>query len=460
MKCQAAYIWLLASKAITSLPDEVQRHLGHCHRCQLCQQRLARLDGELKHLPPLWQSSGVRACLFEKLAQLPASSAAFPPPTPPTRIGKANWRIRAWAMVAAVLLAIGLGWLLGRDGSSPPQETPLASTSPRLAPTTGRRTVDIVARAVAHDLSLAETFSPVMQTQALSALAADLCAEALRLAREGPLEDLPLVTSLYQRVLQRGLIGRARVLPADEQPAVLAPLANQLQESAFEVSRAAEDSLPAVGDYLRVMGLTASETSQVLQAAAKALPPGTVSADSSGPHPLLETVVVEGLRLAEEEDPLRRADSCSVVAEQLVQAILLTSAMGEAQQASTLGNCLGEMVDRGVAVNLNRASVDDADKNRLVERERVSQRLASVSAVLQTNWHRAPPQARAGLQRAMEVSRSGLERAAQASKGKVNSKPNGVQGRPPKERPFSPPGLQKKRGKNGGEQWDEKKKQE
>jgi hypothetical protein len=460
MKCQAAYVWLLASKAITSLPDEVQRHLGHCRRCQLCQQRLARLDGELKHLPPLRESSEVRARLFEKLTHLPTSNAALPPPPQPPRGAKTSWRIRAWTTAAAVLLGIGLGWLLGREGSPPPQETPLASMPPRPTSITGRRTLDIVARAVVHDLSLAETFSPVIQTRVLNALAADLCGEALRLAREGPLEDLPLVAALYQRVLQRGLIGRARMLPADGQPAVLAPLVNQLQESALEVSRAAEDSLPSIGDYLRAMGLTASETSQILQAATKAPPPGALSADSSGPHPLLETVVVEGLRLAEEEDPLRRADSCSIVAEQLVQTILFTSAMGEGKQVSTLGKCLGEMVDRGVVVNLNRAKVDDADKDRLAERERVGRRVASVSAVLQTNLHRAPPQARAGLQRALEASRSGLERAAQAGKGKGNSKPNGMQSRPPKERPFFPPGLQKKRGKNGGEQWDEKKKQE
>jgi hypothetical protein len=460
MKCQAAYVWLLASKATVSLPDEVQRHLGHCRRCQLCRKRLARLDGELKRLPSALESSQVKDRLFQKLAHLPASSAPLTSQHQPPHAGKRSWHVRAWATAAAVLLGIGLGWLLGRVDSPPAQETPLASTPSRKTPIAGSRMVDLVARVVGYDLSLAETFSPVIQTRALSDLAADLCREALRLAREGPLEDLPLVAALYQRVLQGGLIGRARVLPADGQPAVLTPLANQLQESALVVSHAAEDSLPAIGDYLRTMAVTANETSQALRAATNVPPLAAWLADSSSPRPLLETVVVEGLRLAEEDDPLRRADSCSRVVEQLVQTILLTSARGEAKPASTLGKCLGEMVDRGVVVNLNRAKVDDADKDRMAERERVRRRVAAASAVLESNLQRAPPQARAGLQRAMEASRGGLERAAQAGKGKGNSKSNGIHGRPPKDRPFFPPGLEKKRGKNSEEQWDKKNEQE
>src|SRR5690349_20582493 len=118
--------------------------------------------------------------------------------------------------------------------------------------------------------------------------------------------------------------------------------------------------------------------------------------------------------------------------------------MGEAQRAAALGQCLSEMADRGVAANLNRVDVDDADTDGLAELERVRQRAGGASASLQSNWQRAPSSARKGLEQAMEASRGSLERAAHAGKGKGKLKPKDKRPHLPKGKPL-PPGLEKKR---------------
>jgi electron transfer flavoprotein alpha/beta subunit len=234
------------------------------------------------------------------------------------------------------------------------------------------------------------------------------------------------------------------VLPADQRPTELASLVKQLRDSADEVSRVAEESLPAVGDYLRTMSVAASETSQLLLAPPEAeAPAGPATETGAESRSLLETVVWEGLRLAEEKDPLQRADSCSAVAEQLVQTILLASAMGEVERAAMLGQCLSEMADRGVAANLNRVEMNEADTDGLAELERVRQRAAAAEAALQSNWQRAPSSARKGLEQAMEASRSSLERAAHAGKSKGKLKPKDKH--PHRGKPSLPPGLEKKR---------------
>lgn len=149
---------------------------------------------------------------------------------------------------------------------------------------------------------------------------------------------------------------------------------------------------------------------------------------------LLGTLVLQALPLAEEDDPLRRADHCNAVAEQLVQGILLASSDGDTTRAEQLGGLLGEVLDRGIAPNLERIDLQDADPPRLADAERVEQRSGQAVEVLQRNLEKAPPAAQPGLQKALEA----------VGKEKPPGHPGKGKGKKDKAPKALPPGLQKK----------------
>src|SRR5262249_57366937 len=91
-------------------------------------------------------------------------------------------------------------------------------------------------------------------------------------------------------------------------------------------------------------------------------------------HTLLATVVLVTIRLAREDDSLRRAEACNDLADHLVQAIVLSSARGEGDRARRLGKVLGEVFERGVVVNLARVQQKPMDDSRLTELANVQQR--------------------------------------------------------------------------------------
>ncbi len=178
----------------------------------------------------------------------------------------------------------------------------------------------------------------------------------------------------------------------------------------------------------------------------------------NGGQPLLAALVSGGLRLAEESDPLRRAEVSSALAGLLAQAIVLLSARGDAEQADELGTAMGELLYVGVTSNLDRVAATAPPGARAAEAEQVRRRAAQAQAVLEQNLEQATGPARAGLQRALQASRHGAERAAQGGPGKGKSKgppwlrdnpeeePKG-KGRPPHGKPPDTPGKGKKNGK-------------
>jgi hypothetical protein len=76
---------------------------------------------------------------------------------------------------------------------------------------------------------------------------------------------------------------------------------------------------------------------------------------------LIELVVQEGVRLAGEDDPLKRARSCNVVAERLAAEIKTAAVQRDQQRAAKFGTFLQAVLIRGVANNLDtaRSRLDD-----------------------------------------------------------------------------------------------------
>lgn len=412
MKCSAAHPWLLAAKTTPELPAAVQQHLRDCPDCRLQHRRLLRLNQEMRDLPAPAENPAARACFWQKFDELPPRGVI------PIRTSGRRRRLvfgAAGAAAAVLLLGLGLGLLLGpRNSPERPEPPPIAALQPTYAATDRQ----ILVQAIEHDLRLAQTQAPAERFQALAALSTDLDGEASRLAREGRMDDLAQVTALYDRVVRHGLVERARTLPAGQKAERVQAAVRQLEQTERQARLTADGALPVMGDHLRHLAAAARDGVKALHDDAR--PPALIDAPAptAGPRPLLGALVMNGLRLAAEDDPLRRADYCTDVADQLVQTILQASATGDAEQASRLGTYLGQLVEMGVVKNLERVPSSDLEGTRLHQWEEIGARLVKTTDVLERNLAKAPEAARPGLERAIEASSLGRMDQGKGQKGK------------------------------------------
>lgn len=450
MNCNEARDWLLGAEDPGRPPLSVQTHLQGCSECGRVQHRLLCLIQEVKAMPRPGESPDGRRQLFAKLDQLPAPVAVSLPF--PRRALQLRRTLVGFASLAAalILLAIGVVSFWPREQSLVGPKGPVAvtPTSPR-NPQTAVSEDALVGRILEHDLRLAEVSSPREQLQTLVALAADLRSESMELARQGARDEMPTLSALYQRVVGQGLVDRARTLPDSEKKDVLPRLIRELQDAATESDRAAAERTDSTGVELRALARSMRHAAERLTN--EGLDPQVVP-EAPAPKPgkaynLAGALVFHGLRLAKENDPLRRADTCTDIADSLVQTILEASVAGEEDRAKKLGQQLNAIMDRGVSANLVRVVASTTDSQRLAEAERISRRAGNATSALERNLERAPAAARPGLERALEASSHGRERAMQAGKGKGKGKGKGNQSDEndkPKGKSFVPPGLQRR----------------
>jgi hypothetical protein len=440
MKCREVRLWLLTARAQEPLPADLSRHLDGCPRCRRRQEQLARIDEQMRRLtPPPSDAAAGKAGLWRRLDQAPRR--------PPRRL---PWRLLAAALAASLLLGLGLGlgWMLKPAG--PAQSSPPLVQKPP-APDAGR---PLASRLAEQDVRLAAALGVEEQFTAFGRMADALQAEAFRLAREGARDELTLAADLYGLVVRRGLASRVGSLPAGRRAELTAGLVGRLQATQTAVERQAEEALPAVAELLRPLGTAARDAAAAIQADRPAAEAPRTPAPGAA-QPLLTVLVVQGLRLAEEEDPLRRADLSAELAHHLSQAVVLLAAGGDADQASDLSASLGELMDVGVAENLDRAEKADVKGARRAEAEQVQQRASQAVEALKRNLAHAPEAARAGLERALKASAEGWERSQRdgGSKGKPGRKGppwlRGDKDAPPPGEPPGPPG-QKNNAAPGG----------
>ncbi len=425
MKCQQVQLWLLEAKPTTSLPSAIERHLSGCPECQRRQRQLERLEERVREMPLPPSNPAVKERLWERLDQVPRSTLQ-PFPRPRSWVVR---RILATAIAASLL--VGLGWTLGhygvsRPGLIPPNEkAPVGGDGSPAARAGGRQ---IAPRIAMHDVRLAAAPTTGEQLDALASMADDLRTEAIRLTRQGAWDEVALVADLYDRVVRRGLAGRVKSLSADERAALVPPLVRQLRATETEVGAVSANILPAAADLLRPIARAAQDGSANFQSGQGAAEVAPAPVPMGGPEPFLKVLVLSGLQLAEETDPLQRADLSSTLAQRLAQAIVLLSAGGDADQAAELGSALGSLMDRGVSENLVRVETADLPESRRAEVEKVRKRSARAMAVLERNLSGAPPAARMGLQRALQASGIGGDQAKQRGKGKSKGKGKGQGG--------------------------------
>jgi hypothetical protein len=356
-------------------PRALSKHLSKCGRCRRRYQRLSELEEKLQSTPVADDDAGLAAFL-QKIPALPTQGAPTPRP---------RRRQPLLAVAASILFFVGVGSMLFFLVEDPPVPGPLPG------PRTARADDQLVSRFVQRDLLLADTTIPTKQWHLLAAMADDLREEAVRLTETNAPDNLPMVASLYERVLQRGLLGRAATLPDADRKALLQALAQQLRSQDVAMQQRLR-AKPA--DWVTLLQPIQKATRQTADSltvhhgipqspphAPEAIPGGS---DYRGL--LLSALVMNGLRLAEESDPLKRADCCSDVADHLLQAIVTASVKGDQHNVSTLGRHLGEFVERGVSANLARVPNDDP---RVAELKNVMQRTNQIMLALDQTLEQA-----------------------------------------------------------------------
>lgn len=411
MKCKEAYIALLSAPRADALPAELLQHLFRCAKCRQRQQRLLALEQEIRELPRPGESPDGRRELIARLEPRPIL------PLPTATPGARRWsdRVPLFVAAAAVLLALGLGvgWSLSHLADPPPGDGPVAASSRSpaapaapAAPAGGPREA-VVSDILEKHIRLAESSSASEQLTLLADMAGELRGEALRMAKEGPVDDVPMVSNLYERLLCQGVVGRARTLPAEQRQGVVATLVQQLDQGAAEADHAAGTALPGARDGLRRLAAAARTAGRSLNGdapAPAALPSAWVPVRSGTTRDLLGVLVLQAIQLAEENDPLRRAECCNDVAEHLVQGILLASSGGDTDRAARLGGFLNAVIDRGVASNLQRYQAAGPEDTRQAEVGRIGERSSRTVEVLEKNLEQAPAAAQPALEKALEAT--------------------------------------------------------
>lgn len=394
MKCRPVRVWMLSDETPQRPPPRVRRHLQHCPRCRKRYSRVVRLIHETQKTP-LPDTSAAQARFLQNLPPRSGPVLAAPPRLVPRR----RW-VR-WLQAAMVLIGFGLGWaaLPLLKVLHPPE--PQKSVARASRPKEQRQLED---RILEQHLKLAEAQEPVEQVQALGKMATDLKTESLRQARAGAAEDLSYLVWLYRRVVGNGMVRSAAALPAAER-GVLKPLIADLKDTQTEAGRLERDAAPGVGGPLRLLVKTAATAVKALQKPQEVAlfdpvpeqPPVEI-----GSRSLLKVMVEQSLLVVAEDDPVRRADHSTRVANSLAQAILDRADTADEEEARQLGKSLEAIVERAVNPNLELIDPKEANGGRKKEAEAVRQRVGQAFAAVKQRLPNMPPPARMALERMIE----------------------------------------------------------
>ncbi len=464
MNCDRAENWLLATRSRGDLPTPLRRHVTRCRRCADLLSRLERLDLTVGQLVPAANPAG-RARLDARLAETPQAHHAADPVGRPRqalpRPHRGDRSLPRWLMAAAAVLLIALAGVTGRLTSprsvvsAPSHESSPSPAGPgpsqdAPSPEPGRvdvlrpgATSELALRAALSAVSVATNPNPIAQLQAFEELAGELRGETLKRASAGDPEPLPRLIGLHERILKLGIARQLARLAEPARSSARDRLAEALDRSADEVAHTADNLLPVVADLLRPLVVTCRETARAWRQG-QGLPPPQ---DWPSPATPLERLVAQAIRVADATDPLTRADESAQLAVALAQVVTILAVYGHEDDAVRIGEAINGVLDLGVAANLDRVTASDhtGQLNQVVTE--VRERATRATEVLQRNLAKAPPAARAGLERAVKVSEAGRAKVIGQGVGKpVGTGPPWKKGdgTHPGKGAGLPPGWQKK----------------
>jgi hypothetical protein len=436
MNCDRAENWLLAARSLSDLPTPLRRHVSRCRRCADLLNRLERLDQTVGRLAPAANPAG-RARLDARLAETPQSHHPIDlverPREALPRADRGDRSLPRWLIAVAAVLLIVLAGVTGRltsppsvvlapaheSLSAPPGPSPEApeagSSKPGGAdvPVPGA-TSGLAVRAALSAVSVATNPTPIAQLHAFEELAGELRGETLRRASAGDPEPLPRLIGLHERILKLGIARQLARLAEPARTSARDRLAEALDRSADEVAHTADNLLPVVADLLRPLVVTCRETARAWRQG-QGLPPPP---DWPSPATPLESLVAQAIRVADAADPLTHADESAQLAVSLAQLVIVLAVAGREDDAARISEAINGVLDLGVVANLDRVTASDNTGQLHKTVTEIRERAARATEVLQRNLAKAPPPARAGLERAVKVSEVGRAKVTGQGVGK------------------------------------------
>jgi hypothetical protein len=431
MTCSLVETWLLGARSVSELPEPVRAHLGACPGCARRLESLIQTDTAARELAP-GANDAARRRLAETILHTPQT---VPTPGAEPRLVKSPPRARrvpAWAVAVAASLLLVVGWAVGRMTSPKtvvqapapapgtpappvvPQPKPPPTPAPNPAPVAGlpvapfpSLTAGPMARAVRCAGHVAADASPLSQADALDRFAAEVRAGAIDRAFAGDAEALARLAGLHDRLLKLGVARQVARVPEGQRGEASARIAAGLDLAGERIATTSATLPPAVADLLHVVFASCRDTAVAIrEAKLPAAPP-----DWPSPPTPLEAVAAQTLRLADTEDPLVRANESVRLATVMAQLATVLSAAGQDDDAGRVGETMATVLDSGVAANLDRVETGDPAGKRREEVKGVRDRAGLATEVLERNLAKAPPAARAGLERALLASAPGHEKA-------------------------------------------------
>jgi hypothetical protein len=376
-------------------PAVVQAHLAECPACQELQRRLLQVERAVPCLPvpaSLTQDEFLdrfrnEATIWEKV-QLRARNLK-------------HWQLTAAAVAASIMLFY-LAYSLA------PKDQPVANRGKQPAPDR------LLTTLLDRNLKLTKDTSPKDQVVTLADLSEDLRNQSQPLAYYGQGNDgkeaLKDLAEWYGQAVRIG-VARAGELPPPERRPVLGPIAEQLAKAGDDAQQLAKEKAQSADHPLFTIAFAAKNGKDQLdtllkhdippegQGAAPGAPAaargraevaflsrgvaikavmlqavlvasgGAVRAESPSSsvvafeqaqsfqrnRKLIQSLVDNCLKMAEQKDIVRRADSCTLVADRLAEEIELAASKRDVYRATELGNILKDLMVKGIAFNLTTA---------------------------------------------------------------------------------------------------------
>jgi len=258
MNCQQCQCRLLESLDPDSPGTETEAHLAECAPCREWRRRLSQIESNVTLLPV--PSSQSRPGFLNEFLRGPSPTATLPGASPvPQRWTR--WRVLATASggLAAAAVLITCGILLGNWLSRSFQDRPIVlqaqknltedKPSPLAKP--------LAEQMIELDMQLAQGDSPRQRLETLAKLAQSLQGESRALAEVAEPKDLQALARLYGKVVNDGIVARARKLPAGQRRQALDPIVVQLARANRETEELARKASPASAAPLQQIAATA-----------------------------------------------------------------------------------------------------------------------------------------------------------------------------------------------------------
>jgi len=271
MNCDTCRQSLLERAEFEPVPGDAEAHLAACSECRRWRAQLALVETSVPRLPI--PPSGKKQQFQEAMLQgLEASDMAFPPAPPPATLPlRAGMSLRNWVMVAAggavaagILIMIGLLLNNARtrlDDNRPEQD--LVEKNPHPDKEKSKLPDTLAGRLLAKNFDLARALTAEARLESLASLALLLHDEGRSLAPVAGPKELNAIADLYGKVVEGGIVPRARDLPVDRRRA-LGPIRNRLAEAGKEAEKLARAAPPEQAEpWLRIAAVARAGQQQL-----------------------------------------------------------------------------------------------------------------------------------------------------------------------------------------------------